>query len=241
MYFLGRSVLVLVIAIAPVLRAENTANPYGHWEGAIATPSGEIQIEIDLAKSAAGKPVATFSNVKEKLNGLPLANVIIEGESVAFEIAANGGGKFECGLMDAGKQMACGFTPATINATLPLTLTRTGEARIETAPVSAAIAKELEGTWRGAIESGGRLELILKLANQSDGTSTGSIISVNQGGIELPITISGEARKLSFAIKAVNGAWAGALNAEGTELAGTFTEQGAAMPLVFRRDAAKRD
>lgn len=58
--------------------------------------------------------------------------------------------------------------------------------------------------------------------------------------LEIPVsTITQAASSLTLQLKAAGGSYAGALNKEGTELAGTYSQGTLAAPLTFRRAAAK--
>src|SRR5207253_11486528 len=123
--------------------------------------------------------------------------------------------------------------------TMPFSLTRTGAPRNEARVKSAPIAKELEGTWNATLESNGvGRQLVLTLSNQPDGTASGNILNVEEG-LEIPIAaITQKASSLTLDIRAIGGSYSGALDAQGTELAGTLTQGPRAVPLTFRRAAA---
>jgi hypothetical protein len=219
-------------------RAQSAADPSGHWEGTISAPFGEVRFEVDLARNAKGELAGTFGQPAQKLKGLPLANVAVLGKAVTFELKATaGGGTFQGDLLADGKSMSGTFIAQA--GSVPFSLARTGDARIDALPKSAAIGKQMEGIWNGTlVVDGGQLRLVLKMANQLDGTSTGSIVSIDQGGIELPVAIIQKAADLTLDLKAVGGSYSGTLNPAGTELVGTYTAaQGVALPLTFRRAA----
>ena len=121
---------------------------------------------------------------------------------------------------------------------MPFVMTRKGDATLEAPARSAALGKELEGTWNGAVEASGlQRRLVLTLANRPDGTSTGHFLSVDEG-LEIPISaITQKASSVVLEVKALGGTYTGALNSEGTELAGTWTQGPAALPLTLRRAA----
>ncbi len=118
----------------------------------------------------------------------------------------------------------------------PFSLTRTGDARIAPAPKSPPIGKELEGTWNGTLDLGERqMRLVVRMANQPDGTATGTIVSPDGSGVDIPIAITQTASKVTIDVPSVGASYVGVLNAAGTELAGTWTQLSAALPLTFRR------
>jgi hypothetical protein len=231
------SLLVTLFLTVPSLYAQS-ASPFGHWEGAIQAPGKDVKIEIDLAMKD-GKLAGTFGTPEQNESGFPLSNVAATGSSVTFEIkATSGGGVFQGTLAADGKSMSGDFI-TTHGASVGFSLTRTGEARLEALQPSPAIAKRLEGAWTGTLEADGVQHKIgLTLANHPDGTSTGSIITSE--GVEIHITrLTNKDSNLTLEVKNVGGSWAGALNAEGTELAGTWTQGKFAGPLTFRRAASK--
>jgi hypothetical protein len=116
-------------------------------------------------------------------------------------------------------------------------LRRTGDARFSAPPRSQAIGKEMEGTWSGKLEVDGGLRVTLTMSNQPDGTSTGSLVSVDQGGLVLPVSIVQQGNTLNLDVPMVGGSDAGALNASRTEIAGAYTTaQGTSVPLTLRKD-----
>jgi hypothetical protein len=72
------------------------------------------------------------------------------------------------------------------------------------------------------------------MINQPDGTSIGTIISVDDGSIELPVTLAQDGRNLTVGVKLNGGVFVASLT-DANELAGTYTESGIQFPLTFRR------
>ncbi len=226
------SLLTLVSASWP-LQAQSPVDPSGHWEGAIAAPSGEIRVEIDLGKKA-GELFGTLGNPARKLKGLPLAAVSADGNSVRFEIRGSAGSESFQGTLSAdGKTLTGEFS--THGGSAPVSLTRTGDARFEATLRSPAIAKELEGAWTGTLDADGRqMRLVLKMSNHADGTATGSLISAE--GMEIPITrIAHEAASLRLDVSRVGGSYEGKLSPDRSEIAGSWSQAQLAFPLVFKR------
>ena len=74
------------------------------------------------------------------------------------------------------------------------------------------------------------------MANQPDGMATGSMAVLDQGAVDIPVSaISQTASGVNIAVKVVNGSFSGALNAAGTELAGTWSQGTFAAPLTFQK------
>ena len=233
----------LLLVPASSLRAQTAVDPSGHWEGAIEAGGMAVRVVIDLTKTSKGDLAGTFGQPSEQLTGLPLADVAVDGRSVSFQIKGGGPGEraFKGTLAADGTSMTGDFFSHKVG-TVPFALTRTGDPRIEATPRSPKIARELEGTWNGTLDLNGiPLRLILTMSNQPDGSATGSFLSVDEG-LEIPIdTITQKASGVTIEVKAVRSSYSGVLNADGTELVGTFTQGAGAVPVTFRRATATGD
>jgi len=232
-----RTLLLAALFLLPAapLAAQSAADPSGHWEGAIQAPNMEVRFEIDLAKNSKGELAGSFGQPAENLRGLPLANFAMDGRSIDFQIKGSAAGQrtFKGALSADGASMSGDFSQA--GFTVPFSLTRTGDARVDTPARNASIGKELEGTWNGTVDVNGlQRRLVLTLANQPDGAATGNVLNVDEG-LEIPISaITQNGSSVTLDVKAVGGSFSGALNAEGTELVGTLTQGSAVEPVTFR-------
>ena len=230
--------VALLLLTAPSVLAQTAVDPSGHWEGTVQAPNREVKIEIDLAKNNKGDFAGTFGQPAQGVKGLPLSTVALEGRSVRFVVKADAEpSTFEGVLSADGKSMSGDLAQA--GNSFPFSLTRTGDARIAPTPKSPPIGKELEGIWNGTLEAGGRqLRLVLKMANQPDGTATGTIVSPDGSGVEIPIAMTQKASSLTIDVPSVGASYVSILNAAGAELAGTWTQGPSEMPLTFRRATA---
>jgi hypothetical protein len=227
---LTASVLVALLVASRLLTAQ-AAPGSGHWEGSFNGPNGEVSVQLDLSVNASGSLVGTLGT--DEVKGLPLARLAVEGRTVRFEIPS-AGARFSGTLADDGRSLTGEFVNAAGAA--PSVLTRTGDARIAAPIASAAIARELEGTWNGILEVEGRKKrLVLQMRNQPDGTSIGTIVSVDDGEIELPVALTQQGRDLIVEITVNGGRFAATMNDAATELSGTYTERTVQLPLKFRR------
>jgi len=234
MRLLLRALLVVSLLAAPALSNAQTVDPSGHWEGAITIPGSEIPFQVDLSKNADGKLVAAYSRPENGLQGLPMANVTLDGRAINFELTVDGGVKFYGTLDGTGKTITGDVTARIGNA--PFSMTRTGDAQIAAAPRNASISKELEGTWKGTLSlEGQNLRLVLRMSNHPDGTAAATMTSVDQGGIEFPLGLTQKTTTLTLNTPVIGGDFfTGTLNAAG-ELAGTFSQGPVTAPLTFIR------
>jgi hypothetical protein len=231
MRFSPPSLLVVsLFVVTPATASAQTVD--GHWEGAITLPGGEMPFHVDLSKNGRGELIATYSRPDSGLKGLPLTGVTLDGRALTFVLTGNT--TFQ-GVLHADGTTISGDVTAPIGSA-PFAMTRTGDAEIAQAPRNSAVARELEGTWNGALTlQGDTLRLILRIENQADGTASGTIISVDRGGLELTLGMAQKASTLTLNSPAVGGDFfTGTLNAAG-ELAGTFTQGPVSAPLTFQR------
>ena len=220
----------LLLCGSSVSRAQETADPSGHWEGSVTIPGATLPFEIDLAKDNKGELSGTLSGTDVK--NLPLVRVAVSGRSVSLHASSD---QPINGVLSADGRTISG-TVTVSGYALPLDLTRTGDPRIEPPPTSAPISKELEGTWNGTLNTTRKpLRLVLTMTNQPGGRAIGRILSIDEGGFILPIVITQQASSVSYISTSVPGSWAGSLTADGTELVGTFTQGSESLPLTFRR------
>ena len=233
--------LWLVPPASPLL-AQTAADPSGHWTGAIHVPAfngaeaREVAVDIDLAKNDKGVLAGTFGQRAQNVK-MPLSNIAVDGRSISFELkATSGGGLFRGTFADA-PAMSGEFVTSEGGYSVPFTLTLTGDAQIAAAPKSAPIGKELEGTWNATIEVNDKKErLVLKLANQPDGTATGTILDLDGSNVEIPIAVTQQTSNVTIDVASVGASYVGVLNA-GTEVVGTWTQGAIALPLTFKRAA----
>jgi hypothetical protein len=231
-----RTLLLAGLLLTPgsLSHAQGAADPSGHWEGTLKVPQMELKVEIDLARDSRGVVAGTFSQPAQGVKGLPLSSVTVEASAVRFvvkggpEPATFDGALSADGTSISGTVTQSGFT-------IPMNLSRTGDARIVPAPRSAPIAKELEGTWNGTLDVNGvPMRLVVRMTNQPDGTAAGTVVSPDGSGVEIPIGMTQKGSSLTIEVPSVGASFVGLLNAAGMELAGTWTQQGGSLPLTLK-------
>ncbi|HUQ10845.1 MAG TPA: alpha/beta hydrolase [Steroidobacteraceae bacterium] len=95
-----------------------------------------------------------------------------------------------------------------------------------------------QGSWLGTLKAGAfSLRLALEVT-ESDGKLSAVLDSIDQNA-KIPVTsIESTTDGMKFAIAMINGAFTGKYSANGAEVAGTWTQNGNAMPLTFKRRAS---
>jgi uncharacterized protein len=104
-------------------------------------------------------------------------------------------------------------------------------------PAAQKDGRIVQGLWLGTLDVGGaKLRLVLKVSRDATGALSAKLDSIDQGAKDLKIdTISHQGNAVRFEIQALGLTYEGTLNAGGTEIAGTLTQGGHPLPLVFMR------
>ena len=204
----------------------------GHWEGTVDVPNGPTRLALDLAKNEKGVWVASLGVPEQKMTGLRVTDISVAGSEVRFAAPdLPGSPTFELTLAD-GKLKGALLVQA---LSLVLEMQRTGDAKVDIAPPSPAVSKELEGDWEGALSlpDGQSIPLAFHFKNQPDQTVEATIDSPSQGARGLPLkAVAQKGAVVEFAV-GVGGSYKGTLNKEGTEIAGEWTQRQAAAPLTL--------
>jgi hypothetical protein len=231
-----RTLLLVALLVTPgsLARAQSAVDPSGHWEGTLKVPQMELKVEIDVARDSGGAFAGTFSQPAQGVKGLPLSSVTVEASAVHFVVKGGPEPATFDGTLSADGTSITG-TVTQSGFTIPMNLSRAGDARVVPAPKSAPIAKELEGTWTGTLEvDGAAMRLVVKMANQPDGTAAGTVVSPDGSGVEIPIGMTQKGSSVTIEVPSVGASYVGILNPAGTELTGTWTQRSAAFPLTLK-------
>lgn len=100
----------------------------------------------------------------------------------------------------------------------------------------ATHAQNIAGDWQGTIKANGaELRLVLHITKAANGSFTGTLDSIDQGANGIPVnSVVLKGPQLNLTVDAVHGAYEGKVNADASEIAGTWTQVGS-MPLDFKR------
>jgi hypothetical protein len=95
----------------------------------------------------------------------------------------------------------------------------------------------VEGSWEGPLTLPfGKLRIRIHISKSPDGKLAGKMDSVDQSAFGIPIdTVTFAEGALKWDVKAIQGTYEGTLSAGGQEIAGTFSQAGQPLPLVFKR------
>ena len=228
--FLGAGLAVL----AAVSLAQTDSKASGHWEGKIQMPNRELGITVDLAKNPKGAWIGSMSVVGSSAIDVPLDSVTVEDMAVRFTASLPEHALFD-GQLSADASSLSG-TASNAAGEAPFQLARNGDANVKVPPPSSALSKEFEGAWEGTHEVDGKVRRVgLKLWPAANGTATATLIAVEQGNLEIPVTtVTIKGKELQLEARAVSGTYRGTLGAGG-EIAGEWSEGPNHFPLTFKR------
>jgi hypothetical protein len=228
--------LLLAAVGAGVLSAQTGLA--GRWEGNLKLPDREMAISIDLARNEKGEWACNFGVVAQGVTGLRCENVAVAGNTAKFAVPeAPGVPEIEAALREDGT-LAGRLSVQGNN--FEFSLKRMGEAKI-VAAASPAVDKRFEGGWEGRLETpGGALRIVINIQNQADNTVKATLDSPDQNAAGLAMSdIVQKESAIEMKLRVAGGAFKGALNKEGTEIAGEWSQGGASLPLVLKKAAAK--
>jgi hypothetical protein len=230
-----QQLLLGLLLTAGVLLAQD--GPRGHWTGTIQIPDQPLAVEIDLDKTAGGW-IGSIAIPSQNVSGLPLEAITFSDGKWTFRIkGAPGAPSFTGSLSADGKTLSGSVTQA--GGSIPFSVSRVGDAKVEEIKKSPAVAKEFLGTWEGTLEVGQALRIVFKIANNENGASA-VLVTVDQGGLEIPVTaIEQQGAKLTLVAKSIGGEYRGEINKDGTELNGTWMQSGNELPLNLKRKGSE--
>ena len=206
--------------------------PEGRWEGVIETPNGDLKFVVDLKQDPEAGWIGAISVPVQKLEGLRLSNITVKESAVGFGMKMPGDPRFEGKLAKEGGKITGELTQG--GASLPFSLSRTGDAQVQKPPRNAPLTKELEGTWEGSLTVKEQKLRIRFVLSNTNGGASGTLISLDQGNAEFLIEkITQTESKLVLDVPVIRGSWAGTLKEK--ELVGEWTQGGTTFPLTLTK------
>jgi hypothetical protein len=233
----ARSIPALLFAASFSARAAGVAA--GRWEGFALIPQRELPLVIDLAQDAAGQWSGSVIVPGMGVKGAPLADITVKPQQVAFTVPdALGGLSLKAQLLADGA-LSGEFQQGGNLA--PFTLKRIGPAQVEPVPRSTAVAKELEGEWRGSYElMGYPRQVTLSLTNQPGGTASVRFVIVGKRTNEVSVDlVTQEGDFVTLESRAFQITVEGRHRKEGDEFRGTFRQGPFELPLNLRRTGSQ--
>lgn len=178
--------------LASLIIARADDNAAGRWEGVAQIPGRELKLIVDLAQEG-GAWHGAIIIPGMRIKGAPLAEVAVDSVRLSFSIknALSAprieGPKVEAHFTADGT-LTGDFTHAGNRA--PIILRKIGPPQLEPPPRSTAVAREVEGEWRGEyVLFDYPRKVTLKLANQGDKGATAEFVIVGRKVNNLPVDL----------------------------------------------------
>jgi hypothetical protein len=227
--------LILLVASVLACRAEEPAS--GRWEGLVQIPDRELNLIIDLAQNDErawiGSVIIPGLNVK----GRPLTDIAVKDSEVSLAIKSSGRGlqAVFSADMNADGTLIGHFVQA--DNTAPFVLKRTGPPQVELPQRSTAVAKELEGEWKGEFELYGYpRHVTIKLVNRGAEGAVADFVIVGKKTTNVVVDlVTQEGDSLTIDSHEIGISYEGRFNKETSEIKGTFIQGAIELPLVLRR------
>ncbi len=224
----------------PESAAEAAKNAAGFWAGSLFLPTGPFEIRAEFAQGADRSWHGALHIPAQGVRNFELG-VAIENRTVRFTMAGlPGEPTYDGRLSDDGSTIAGDYTEA--GARFPFSLQRTTAEAVKAGPaVGAGIAGQgLTGHWLGVLKPTPNLQLRLALDVQDveSAPPDAVLISLDQQNGRMPLSsVSVRGGKVRFEIRRPAAVFEGTMNADGSELVGTWTQGTRGTPLVLKRQA----
>lgn len=239
---LRRVTLWAFLALLPTILAAQSAEPAGHWKGAIEIPGGQLAITVALTRDGDRAWAGTIDIPAQGVRAFKLSGVAVEADRVHFEMGGvPGQPTFEGKLSQSGDAIAGAFRqgPQTLHFSLARSAPeaaaqRPAEPRI--LPAKPVPGQGATGEWLGTLDVGPtKLRLALHVETRANGAFGAILDSIDQGA-KIPVDeVTFEHGTLRLAIKAIGASYEGKLNADGSALDGVWSQGGQQWPLTLQR------
>jgi pimeloyl-ACP methyl ester carboxylesterase len=229
-----RAALLGLLAVSLSLAQDAT----GLWKGAIQLPGTGLAVSVALSQQK-GAWQGTIDIPAQGVREMPLTGVTVDGRDVRFSMQIPGNPAFNASISEDNSWMGGMFSQN--GATFPFRLEKTANEAPAAEQVSVGVPGEgFAGIWLGdLVTPGGKLRLLVRL-NDVGGNLSGTVDSVDQGARGLQITsVTTEGAHIRFELTRPAAAFEGERNADGSEIAGKWMQNGGQLPLVLRRQAGE--
>ena len=221
-------ILTVLVLTACFAQAQEVA---GDWQGTLSAGGAELRLVLHITKAADGTLQATLDSIDQPgSNGIPVKTITLKDSKMSLDIPAVHG-TYDGKVAADAKTISGTWSQG---ASLPLEFKR-GAAPLKTEHKPAK-PSDIDGAWMGTLDLGAmQLRVVFHILNTEDGL-TATMDSPDQGANGLPTTsVTRDGAKLKIEAKAIGGVFEGAIAADLSSIDGTFTQLGAAHPLVLKR------
>ena len=234
-----RLIALILFASVALSRAAETAAA-GRWEGVAQIPGQELRLIVDLSQEEGKGWIGSITVPGFGVKGAQLVDLHVRGGDLDFAIKGALGneraGKAELKAhLTSDGHLAGNFNQGGNSA--PFVLEKTGPAQVELPPKSTAVAKELEGEWKGDYEMMGYARhATMKFANRGAEGAALEFTVVGKKVNNVPVSLVTQdedfvtVKSDEFGIT-----FEGRFNKAAGELKGTISQGPLEAPLTLRR------
>ncbi len=213
---------VLFAAVSGTAYSQTARSPAGDWMGDLVIPAGTYEIGLRIEEASPGVFKGSIGSHDTGRWGTPLEAITFDAGALTFTApAANASFK---GAWDP---QAPGFTGTYTSAggPAPMTFKAGVVPPLPTVP-------GLDGRWEGDLQGIG---VVLRISSGPRGTATlADYPSINRNNVVIR-TLTRDGQKVALASANGQVAFTGTLSADGTTLAGTWTQQTFEIPVTLTK------
>ena len=218
----------------------------GYWKGTLKAGNTPLRVALKIAERADGTFRATGDSPDQGSKDVeatsityhrPTVRVEFGGISVVFEGTVDDNDRVITGTLTQGDKPM----PLTLERAKPETAAALDPAIEAQKDYSYTSPNDLPGHWQGTLDvkqAGVKLRLAVNIAKLPGGKFSASMISLDQGGAEIPANnIQFVPPNVRLEWVAIGGLFTGKL--ENGKLTGAWRQGGGAIPLVLERNATE--
>jgi hypothetical protein len=217
---------VAVLTLVPLASAQTQV--VGDWQGVASIQGADYHIIVHIAANSDGTLGATLDSPELGATGVATSGVAFKDSKFSMSVDAYHG-VYTGTLSNDGTKITGVFAG---DQDTPIEFTR-----VIAAPAAADLAgaATIAGDWHGSVtEEGATLRVVLHIAASQDGALTATLDSPDQGVSAIPATpILLKGSKLTLTVDAAHSSYEGTVNADGSGIDGTWTQQGQPAPLAL--------
>lgn len=232
--------LVATILLASVALCQAGESAAGRWEGVVQIPGQELKLVVDLSDQGGKDWVGSIIVPGFGVKGAPLVDLHLTGGDLACTIKGalgnerTGRAQMQAHLTADG-HLAGDFKQGGNSA--PFVLSKTGPAQVDLPPRSTAVAKDLEGEWKGDYEMMGYARhATMKFSNRGPEGAGLEFTIVGKKVNNVPVSLVTQndnfvtVKSDEFGIT-----FEGRFNRDAGEIKGTLSQGPVESPLLLRR------
>jgi hypothetical protein len=222
---------------------QSASDLQGFWEGTISVGHMTLRLVLKVNKAPDGTYAATMDSIDQGATGVSVDAMTLSNRTVQFQLPALRA-KYEAGLNASASEMSGEWQQGGTRIPVTFKRTKTPSTIPEPLPPSAYARREdspLQGVWKGTLELGIPIRLVVRISETSPGKFTGTMDSPDQGARNIPLTTAEYSKPTArFDIMSIDGHFEGTLKDDGSAIDGTWTQGANGTPcLLTRADPAE--